>query len=483
MQFDPAFGGVGCGTPGGAWAETVLLSFGSGSDGNGPGYGALIIDAAGNLYGTTSLGGARGRYYVSCGTIFKVAPDGTERVLYALKGGSDGGTPLGGLIADASGNLYGTTSAGGGTSGCYPYGSCSTVFKLAADGTETVLYAFQGGRDGSTAVGGLFMASNGNIYGTNVYGGANGGGTVFELTPNAAKTAWTEKVLYAFCTKTSCSDGAHSYAGLIGDASGNLYGTTINGGANGEGTVFKLAPEGAETVLYALCAKTNCADGANPENFGPLLADQAGNLSGTTVNGGGGLVCGGGGCGTVFKRAPDGTETVLHAFKGGSDAGSPKLGIIADPSGNLYGTTLEWLDGQFIQDGHGTVFKLRTEQVTSDFDGDGYSDILWQNTGGEVAIWKMNGTSVIGGGLGNRGPSWHAIATGHFYANGYSDILWQNTNGEIVIWEMNATSVIGGGSLGNPGSSLGRTGIPSRPAISTATATQTSCGRTPVGKS
>ena len=120
-----------------------------GSEGNGPGYGALIIDAAGNLYGTTSLGGARGRYYVSCGTIFKVAPDGTERVLYALKGGSDGGTPLGGLIADASGNLYGTTSAGGGTSGCYPYGSCSTVFKLAADGTETVLYAFQGGRDGS----------------------------------------------------------------------------------------------------------------------------------------------------------------------------------------------------------------------------------------------------------------------------------------------------------------------------------------------
>ena len=101
------------------------------------------------------------------------------------------------------------------------------------------------------------------------------------------------------------------------------------------------------------------------------------------------------------------------------------MGLIADPSGNLYGTTLEWLDGQFIQDGHGTVFKLRTEQVTSDFDGDGYSDILWQNTGGEVAIWKMNGTSVIGGGLGNRRP----------------------------------------------------------PAISTPTATQTSCGRTPVGKS
>ena len=129
------------------------------------------------------------------------------------------------------------------------------------------------------------------------------------------------------------------------------------------------------------------------------------------------------------------------------------------------------------------MFKLRTEQVTSDFDGDGYSDILWQNTRGEVVIWEMNGTSVIGGGLGNRGPSWHAIATGHFYATGHSDILWQNTNGKVVIWEMNGTSVIGGGSLGNPGSSLGRAGIPSRPAISTATATQTSCGRTPVGKS
>ena len=99
------------------------------------------------------------------------------------------------------------------------------------------------------------------------------------------------------------------------------------------------------------------------------------------------------------------------------------------------------------------MFKLRTEQVTSDFDGDGYSDILWQNTGGEVAIWKMNGTSVIGGGLGNRGPSWHAIATGHFYATGHSDILWQNTNGKVVIWEMNGTNVVGGGSLGNPGPS------------------------------
>ena len=250
--------------------------------------------------------------------------------------------------------------------------------------------------------------------------------------------------------------------------------------------MFKLAPEGAETVLYALCAKTNCADGANPENFGPLLADQAGNLSGTTVNGGGGLVCGGGGCGTVFKRAPDGTETVLHAFKGGSDAGSPKLGIIADPSGNLYGTTLEWLDGQFIQDGHGTghkvrrrkggsyplshlyghfrlvrltqlgrgPFKLRTEQVTSDFDGDGYSDILWQNTNGKVVIWEMNGTNVVGGGsLGNPGPSGHVIGTGDYYGNGYSDIVFQNTSGEVCIWEMNGTTVIGGGSLGNPGPS------------------------------
>ena len=191
-----------------------------------------------------------------------------------------------------------------------------------------------------------------------------------------------------------------------------------------------------------------------PENFGPLLADQAGNLYGTTVNGGGGLVCGGGGCGTVFKLAPDGTETVLYAFKGGSDAGSPQAGLIADPSGNLYGTTLDWLDGQLLQDGHGTVFKVRTEQITSDFDGDGYSDILWQNTSGEAAIWEMSGLNVIAAAsLGNPGSSWHALGTGDYNGDGKSDIQWQSTSGEVAIWEMNGFSVSSAVSLGNPGSS------------------------------
>jgi uncharacterized repeat protein (TIGR03803 family) len=229
-----------------------------------------------------------------------------ETVLYSFKGGSDGSNPAAGLIVDSSGNLYGTTFNGGGGSGCGSDFGCGTAFKLAPDGTETVLHAFTGGSDGGLPEAGLIADGSSNLYGTAYQGGASNLGVVFKLAPDG-----TETVLYSF---KGGGDGGVPAGTLIADSSGNLYGTTSEGGGsgcfgNGCGTVFKLAPDGTETVLHAF---TGGSDGAHPNVA--LIADGAGNLYGTT--GGGGITLCYEGCGTVFKLAPDGTETVLHAFTG-----------------------------------------------------------------------------------------------------------------------------------------------------------------------
>src|SRR5262249_5258946 len=150
--------------------------------------------------------------------------------------------------------------------------------KLAPDGTETTLYSFcqkPNCADGSTPKAALISDSAGNLYGTTWSGGAHQGGTVFMLTP-----AGKEKVLYSFCRKAKCADGAQPYAGLLADGAGNLYGTTVTGGKNNAGTVFKIGPDGAETVLHSFCLSLGCGDGRNP--YGGLIADSAGNLYGTT---------------------------------------------------------------------------------------------------------------------------------------------------------------------------------------------------------
>lgn len=334
-------GGGGCGTvfrlaPNGT--ETVLYSFAGGEDGAYPVAG-LIMGGSGNFYGTTSGGGTDGCEGEGCGTVFKLAPDGTETVLHAFAGGSDGSAPEAGLIMDSSGELYGTTVSGGS-------GANGTVFKLAPDGTETVLYAFQGGSDGGNPYAGLIMDKSGNLFGTTEYGGTGGivsAGTVFEVMPDGH-----EKVLWDFCSRDSCGDGEFPVAGLIRDKAGNLYGTTTWGGIIG--TAFKLAPDGTETVLHDFADRP---DGANP--YGGLVIDKSGNLYGTTFQGG--KVCGdyGSSCGTVFKIAPDGTETVLHAFrKLKGDGIIPQSGLIKDARGNLYGTTptLTWHSGD------GTIFEI-----------------------------------------------------------------------------------------------------------------------------
>src|SRR5215469_2122652 len=267
----------------------VRYTFTGGSDGSGPS-SSLIFDNAGNLYGTTQGGGANRN-----GTVFKLTPSGTETVLYSFKGGNDGADPFGGVIADKAGNLYGTTYSGGGNAGC------GIVFKLAPDGTESVLHVFGSGRDGCNPWAGVVMDAAGNLYGTTVSGGGTGCspygcGTVFKIA-----TDGTETVLHAFA---DVPDGANPYSPLLMDKAGNLYGTTEYGGTNlpagSVGTVFKIAPDGTESVLHAF----DYTDGSYPT--AGLIMDKAGNLFGTTAWGS--II------GAVFKLAPDGTETVLHTF-------------------------------------------------------------------------------------------------------------------------------------------------------------------------
>ncbi|MGE5206863.1 MAG: choice-of-anchor tandem repeat GloVer-containing protein [Chlamydiota bacterium] len=253
--------------------ETVLYNFAGNSDGANPSAG-LARDPQGNLYGTTYSGGASGY-----GTVFKVAPTGTETVLYSFTGGSDGANPTWGLIRDPQGNLYGTTYSGGASG----YG---TVFKVTPTGTKTVLYSFAGGSDdGAHPEAGLIRDPMGNLYGTTGSGGGSNQGTVFKVTQTG-----TETVLYIF---SGGADGANPSAPLTRDPQGNLYGTTHSGGAYGYGTVFKVTPTGTETVLYSF---TGGADGANP--IGGLARDPMGNLYGTAYSGGAS------GYGTVFKLIP-----------------------------------------------------------------------------------------------------------------------------------------------------------------------------------
>ena len=297
----------------------VLHTFSGQANGDGAEpWPAFIRDGAGNLYGTTLVGGAK-----NWGTVFRIAPDGTETVLYSFCQSSncaDGQLPHAGLIIDKSGNLYGTATYGGDSKGQ------GVVFKLAADGTETVLYDFAGTPDdGQYPYGGLLMDKKGNLYGTTVGGGPDNDGTIFKLTPDG-----TETVLHSFTN--SQADGNEPEGSLISDKDGNLYGTTSIGGSVDLGTVFKLTRDGTFTLLHSFTDFGG--DGAHP-NPG-LIMDKAGNLYGTTWSGGTNSR------GIGFKLAPGGAETILHSFPDASgDGQNPVGGLVMDKAGNLYGTTFE----------------------------------------------------------------------------------------------------------------------------------------------
>jgi len=292
----------------------VCYSFGSQSaDGNLPVAGP-IIDAAGNLVGTTFAGGSAG-----LGAVYRVSPCTGEQVVHSFSGNPDGSTGFGSLVADASGNLYGTTVNGG-----LGYG---TIFEInASTGAETVLYSFKGpAGDGSHPSAGLVLDSAGNLYGTTVNGGSYNDGTVFEFNT----TSGAETVLYSF---TGISDGESPYSTLVMDSSGNLYGTTSASEPNSGGTVFEINPAtpGQIDTLYAFAGGS---DGAYPQ--AGLVMDASGNLYGTTANGGSA------GDGTVFEIQHSGssvTETVLYTFTG-SDGANPFAPLYLDSSYHLFGTT------------------------------------------------------------------------------------------------------------------------------------------------
>ena len=374
---------------------TTLYSFAGKPDGANPMTGVLL-DAQGNLYGTTALGGGVGCYkHNGCGMAFKLTPDGIETVL--AKFTAKNPSPSSGLIWDSQGNLDGTTSGYNGRTSAN--GGVFELKKKKKGMKLTPLYAFSGSNDGSDPEGGLVMDGQGNLYGTTYYGGASFYGTVFELTP-----AGTETVLFSF---PGGSGGANPYGNLTRDADGNLYGITIFGGgtacgaSNGCGTVFKVTPGGSETVLYSF---TGGADGWDPE--AGLVLDAQGNLYGTTALGGGTSCLSGSRCGTVFKLIPAGTETVLYRFAGGSDGSLPTGRLVFDKAGNLYGTTL-YGGGSNCDYGCGTIFKLTpagVETVLYRFTGgaDGANPV-----GGLVldAQGNLYGTTEAGGrsGCGGRG--------------------------------------------------------------------------------
>jgi uncharacterized repeat protein (TIGR03803 family) len=324
--------------------EAVLHHFGTGTDGAAA-YGRVIFDAAGNLYGTTAFGGTSG-----AGIVFELAnpeaPAGwTESILYNFSGGSDGSQPYGGLIFDSAGNLYGTTFQGGAS-------NAGTVYELTPGKggawTETVLYSFAGGADGSGPQSDLNFDQAGNLFGTTTGGGSPGNGIVFQLTPGQGGS-WTETVLHRFMT----NEGTSPRAAVIFDRKGSLYGTLANDGVFGAGAVFRLKPTNGgawtEETLYTFTGGT--------DGFGPLcrLILLRGKLYGTTVIGGGS------GVGTVFELSPPAnhhgawTLNVLHTFACGSDGCFPWAGLTMDSNGTFYGTT------QFggLPSNGGTVFALK----------------------------------------------------------------------------------------------------------------------------
>lgn len=272
----------------------------------------LIRDpATGDLYGSTSLGGAAG-----AGVIFKLQTDGTLTVLHAFSG-SDGNMPEGRLLRDRRGNFYGTTYGGGDD-------NKGVVYKLSAKGKLTVLHSFAGGaKDGLNPTNsGLAMDRAGNLYGVTQFGGASNYGTLFKVGRSGVFT-----LLHSFA---GGNDGRYPAAGVVADKLGNVYGATQNGGGNdscdyGCGTIFKMTPDGSVTVLHAFQGGD---DGANPLSQ-PLLTKK-GTLFGSTNDGS---------KGTLFKLKPDGRETILHTFGGAGDGFEPLGGLERDASGNLYGAT------------------------------------------------------------------------------------------------------------------------------------------------
>jgi uncharacterized repeat protein (TIGR03803 family) len=312
---------LAAGQPAQAQTLTTLYSFTGGIDGANPG-GGMVFDPQGNLYGVTGAGGAHGN-----GTVFEITAAGVEKVLYSFAGGADGSEPNGDLIRDAQGNLYGTTYSGG----AYNYG---TVFQVTPSGVETVLYSFTGGNDGAYPKGALVSDAQGSLYGCTV-------NTLFKLTASGVFS-----VVYTFPPLRN-GTGQGPNGGLVIDSQGNLYGTTMDGGPLGScphhtsvgcGTVFKVSPDGTETVILNLQSIGVTWPAAG------LIVDAQGNFYGTGTQPP---------HGTVFEVTSTGTGVLLARFHSQKVGNDPQSRLLRDAMGNLYGTA--WKGGS---DGQGTVFEI-----------------------------------------------------------------------------------------------------------------------------
>ncbi len=333
-------GGAGYGTifklarKNSAWLISPLYSFMGGSDGAGP-VATMVLGPNGTLYGTTAAGGggscAKIYEYSGCGTLFNLRPGAaacktalcpwSETVLYRFAGGSDGAYPIGELLIDQAGDIFGTTAD------YLQFVSSGTVFELTPSGggwTKSLAHRFSGS-DGQYPASGAIFDQAGNLYGTTYNGGSHGYGAVYQLTPSGSD--WSENVLYSF---QNGSDGADISAGLIFDQAGNLYGGTTTGGSGGGGTIFELTSSGGRWTLSVLYSFSGSGGPASA-----LVMDTSGNLYGTTVQDGAH------GEGNVFKLTPSGggwTYSDLYDFTGGGDGGMPFGSLVLDANGNLYGT-------------------------------------------------------------------------------------------------------------------------------------------------
>jgi len=410
-------------------ALTSLYSFTGLDDGGNPAAG-LVQASNGSLYGTTSWGGD---YY---GTIFRLTTNGAFTLIYSFTGADDGAYPEAALIQASDGFLYGTASAGGisgwgtvfrvsvngafdsffsfnDTDGAYPYAglvqgsdgylygttysgggrsASGTVFRISTNGAFNSLHLFTGGNEGAEPNASLIQASDGNLYGTTAEGGTNGDGTVFKISTNGALTR-----LYSF---TGGNDGAYPQAGLVQGRDGNFYGTTETGGTNYAGTVFKISTNGVLTSLYSF---TNVNDGADPV-AGPVQGSD-GYFYGTTV--GGGTY----NSGTVFKISTNGALTSLYSFTSGNDGANPYAGLVQGSDGYFYGTT--YSGGT---NGYGSMFKISTNGVLTSF---------YSFTGGYDGAYPQAG--LVQGSDGNFYGTTYSGGT-----NGYGTVFKFSTNGVLT---------------------------------------------------
>jgi uncharacterized repeat protein (TIGR03803 family) len=310
---------------------TSLASL-DGTDGSAP-RGGLTQGTNGNFYGTATFG----PNLLIDGTVFEVTPAGIITNVHAFSctntNCSNGGGPMDGVFLGANGNFYGLTDIGGAN-------GFGTAFEITSAGRLNTIWSFcvlQYCADGLYPT--SLMQANGKLYGTTSGGGAYEQGTIFELVPGGKLTTF-----YSFCSSInsgSCTDGQNPQAGLIEASNGNFYGTTYEGGANadGGGTIFEITPAGTQTTLYSFCAKANCADGASPNR---LIEAAGGKFYGVTFSGGVGFCNGAAGCGTIYKMTPAGKLTTIYSFceKSGCPDGSGPSPLIQASDGNFYGTTM-----------------------------------------------------------------------------------------------------------------------------------------------